>query len=891
MVSGAIRFLTSWLGHDCSKGYILISSRKREYVLAGLALAAILALTYGEVVFFGYTLSPATYSPGVTDGGPWNYTGRRIAQYPMLDAWAASLPDLPMDQIVLQYIRNFDLPLWNPYAGAGTPLAADSTTSVYTPIKIIEYLPVPYSYDLYILSRIWIAGLLTYLFLRKLNLCQAASLSGAVFYMLSGAFTWYPDPVWVNVSMYAPLLLYGVESIAESPTFSNSIVVTAATFLSILGAHIETIVLQFILATLYLTYRLSTQRLLVWKKLIAYFVSIVAGIGTSAFYVFPVFEYLSQSALAHTGTGAWALPASLAITAFVPYIIGGPGAYWSPTFNQSGVVTLLGGYVGVACLFLAIVGLISGLRSPLVRRRIAIFFFVVAVVALLKSYGMPVINLIGTLPVLDNIVFFKFSGFIWAIGFAGAAAVGVDAIISERPLGAVKASAIITSVAVGTLTLLLLPLLRSEGNTLAINWVALNLLLAASIMVGFVIASIRVSQTRATNWIIVELVVLVSAFYVPRGLPYQYQFIQSAIMLGGLTAIVLLLLLPHRLQTPKANNLRHIVLTVIVLVILIAQVGLSSASPSGLPNRYDPFTPAPYVDYLLKHAGYYRVYSVGQMTNELSPNFAGVFGLYDLGIMSSFNVKSFYEFKISNLDSGATATSLGQAELRPVARTTQVDELRKNLASYSFLGVKYIITRSDSSADMGQIRSFKLVYSKEAFIYENLEVCARTFVVNNYRVEPPKQALDPTEVVTLQACPLAIRTFELAQSNEMYSSTASILSYTPNRIVIGANVTNSGILVLTDTYYPGWVAEVDGRQVNLFLVNSLVRGVSVQPGQHVIVFTYEPLSFFVGSILSLLSVTLLVGCGLYFRRPLKAHDYGNRCGTQPSLNRAITFFF
>jgi len=59
---------------------------EHELVLSSLILALVVILAYGEIVFLGYTLSPATFSPGVLSFGPYGYYGRRIAQ------WHSSMP-------------------------------------------------------------------------------------------------------------------------------------------------------------------------------------------------------------------------------------------------------------------------------------------------------------------------------------------------------------------------------------------------------------------------------------------------------------------------------------------------------------------------------------------------------------------------------------------------------------------------------------------------------------------------------------------------------------------------------------------------------------------------------------------------------------------------------
>jgi hypothetical protein len=74
------------------------------------------------------------------------------------------------------------------------------------------------------------------------------------------------------------------------------------------------------------------------------------------------------------------------------------------------------------------------------------------------------------------------------------------------------------------------------------------------------------------------------------------------------------------------------------------------------------------------------------------------------------------------------------------------------------------------------------------------------------------------------------------------AGTARIVSWAPDRITIEAESERGGVLVLHDTYYPGWIAEVDGRATPILRADILFRGVELPPGFHRVVFRFAPLS-------------------------------------------------
>jgi uncharacterized membrane protein YfhO len=77
------------------------------------------------------------------------------------------------------------------------------------------------------------------------------------------------------------------------------------------------------------------------------------------------------------------------------------------------------------------------------------------------------------------------------------------------------------------------------------------------------------------------------------------------------------------------------------------------------------------------------------------------------------------------------------------------------------------------------------------------------------------------------------------------------------------------MLVLSDIHFPGWKATVDGREVPIERVDYLLRGVKLPAGAHDVEFAYEPASFRIGWIVSLLTLAGLgvaVALALWRRR-------------------------
>jgi len=93
-------------------------------------------------------------------------------------------------------------------------------------------------------------------------------------------------------------------------------------------------------------------------------------------------------------------------------------------------------------------------------------------------------------------------------------------------------------------------------------------------------------------------------------------------------------------------------------------------------------------------------------------------------------------------------------------------------------------------------------------------------------------------------------------------SRVDIVEYTPTRISLQADMVANGLLVLSDIYYPGWQARVDGQPVPIYRADYLLRAVPVEAGQHRVEVYYDPPLFKVGlaiTILTLLASGALLG--------------------------------
>ncbi len=77
-------------------------------------------------------------------------------------------------------------------------------------------------------------------------------------------------------------------------------------------------------------------------------------------------------------------------------------------------------------------------------------------------------------------------------------------------------------------------------------------------------------------------------------------------------------------------------------------------------------------------------------------------------------------------------------------------------------------------------------------------------------------------------------------------------------VVVKSSTEQPGFLVLSDSYYPGWKAFLDGQEVPLLRADYALRSVQVGPGSHEIRFLYDPLSVKLGLAMSIVGLLLVL---------------------------------
>lgn len=610
------------------------------------------------------------------------------------------------------------IPLWDPYLGIGQPLAADTTHHIFSPLNLGFFLPVQL-WDTVLLITLWVAGVFTFLFLRNLRLSFAACISGGIFYMLSGGFAWYMVNPDIFVMAFTPFILYSLEKIIQNKNLKFIPLASIAFAFAILGAHLESLVLQFLLVGTYFCYRIiyltllhrwnkqaiansiknnlfsdTTKRKASWPIL-----ALIGGLGLTAFFILPALEFIKSGVLEHNTSYAELHynPISLS-SGFIPYILGELHAYWTQDVTN----IALWGYVGIFALYFSILGVWLSLRDRdnEQHKYTPLFFMMVAFLSISRIANLPVATWIGHLPILNMISFGNYAGVIIPIAFSISAAFGINSL--TRGGVKIKKLAIVFLITILITLILLVPVILHllSPNTKfpshitvndAKNYVGFQILqsLAFSAMVLF--SAIAVSRNKFSIGGLIMLVILELSLYIPLGLHPIWMAYKGIIIISGMAIITFLILRQSRslsLTKPKNSNLYVIILVVIVTI--SAEVIISESSPFGMLQRYDSFQQNPVTNFLKENSEYSRIFS---FDDSLEANYPSAYKISSISQFTPFNTASFYSFIHNFLDKEADHGRFGYPPWDyTYGPMGSIEKFFENKKYFDFLGVKYILT-------------------------------------------------------------------------------------------------------------------------------------------------------------------------------------------------------
>ncbi len=195
------------------------------------------------------------------------------------------------------------------------------------------------------------------------------------------------------------------------------------------------------------------------------------------------------------------------------------------------------------------------------------------------------------------------------------------------------------------------------------------------------------------------------------------------------------------------------------------------------------------------------------------------------------------------------------------------DEKRLNLLSQRYLkllgwlNVKYILTKNTLNSENLE----KIYLGNEVKVYRNRLWMPRFFLVSNYQ-STNKNAIfkkitsldfQPQEVVFLEE-DLKAKNYQPFKKGKL-----KIIKYTETQIKLKAYLDGNGFLFISQSFYPGWQAKVNGKETTIYRANYAFQAVPLKPGNNLIDLRFQPTWPKIGAIISLLSLIVALAIILW----------------------------
>jgi hypothetical protein len=757
----------------------------------------IVVVAFSPILFVGRTLSTAGKGAVAGTNGDAPFPGQPEWDFSWdyrPDQGASTWAFEPWAEVTHRAYAAGEIPLWNPYQAAGAPHAANMQSAVFDPLLLAVNLhPTQLMWDLSIVGAFLLGAAAAYLFGRVLGLRVVPAVVTSAAFSLSGWFFLYSNNHFSRSYVFLPLLFLLVELVLRSPGFLPVFGLAVAVATNIYIGMPEASLFVLGAASVYAAVRLVQERVATPLR------TSLARLGGAG---------LLGMMLASPLLLLFAEYESLSFNLHKPELNRGTEAappwnllHWIVPWFPEGAGAPPVNWVGVTVVVSALVA-VSGHEET--KRLHAWLFVVLGVLLLVKIYDFEVLEWVGRLPVVELVFFPPFAPPVVSFASAVLAGIGVQ-VLWHRDLHLRRFIVLLA----GALTILIVAL--SRGDHLRVIVVDLSPVWVQAALLGVFAAAAVVAASRlGRRW--------------------------AALLLAGVIVCELVALAPLEFYARRADPF---------------------AAPGWMPLVRAAQGGEPYS----------RVFATG---GKLHPNTAGALGLQDIRVVDAMYVGRYWRYVRTFVQPEAFERFAGdEANPAPLSVNPMFDAL----------GVRAVL----SERDLPQVPGLRLLgRDRDTRVYEKTNAYPRAWIVHDVHVVGGEDqafaflqsrarqsdgafvvnAFDPRrEAVVEQGEETTDEALRALQGRrtpcaERPRDRVTIERYSGDSIAMRVDAACPGLLVLPDTYFPGWRAFVDGRDRTIYPTNGAFRGVTVPEGSTRVQFRYEPQAFPLGIPLAVLGIVV-----------------------------------
>jgi len=837
---------------------VIASAKRKVQWVKSANFVAGLTLLFSSFLFF-YGLFNGRYLLTERDLGPYFIPPRFF--------WVESL-------------KNGDFPLWNPYQFSGHPFFANPQHAVLYPLNSLFFLlPFDLAFNAIIILHFFLGGLFIYFLLKDLNVNTTGALISGLIFMLSGYLLSVHSLLNCLLSViWTPLIMMFFRRAIANPGFKNEVLAAIFISISFFGGGVEIVYGNFfvlLLMGIFLPfpeimfvgdkprrYKFIGSVPIYWGRIRVLFrrfkslviVSIIF-LFLSAIQLIPFLELWIHSirgkGISYQEATVWSFAPKDILLFFLPDAYGyflDMKRYW---VTQCWFKTL---YTGGLPFILSLIFFLFP-HPPLSPRgekdevrgfgKDRRFYLSLILLSLFLSLGQynPLYPFI-----------FKYVPFFNGIRY---------------PVKFLYIFILILSITAG-LGFQRLAEFSGEGGTKRLQ----NLLILSSLGSGLLLLCLILGHKEVEHFLKLRGVDFPDFGYLSVNLFHAKRF------LFYLTLFFLLLRVGYEV---KWKGWAKVLLIFFLTADLFGNMGFY-----GKEKTSDYFQKTKIVETISLDQGIFRVFSTGKTTSLDTPIL--VAGASPLDVL-----------KEKHLPTLNLLYRLHDIWGIDVVRLRKVDDLYHALIGapsisatnlIDLYGVKYIISVTPLDEDP----RLELIYSRleglegkredllkgnTVKLYRRRNAFPRAWLVKDFRVLDAKEILSklrskdfyPDKEALLEEKPLGVTPNSELRTPNSLGGLPEFISENNNRLQLLVRSSENTFLVLSDTYFLGWKAYVDGKEEKIYRANYNFRAIPLRAGTHKVEFIYDPLSFKVGAIITLLTMIGFTGVGWMLKRrgaPLRA---------------------
>lgn len=718
----------------------------------------------------------------------------------------------PWRSLAMDLIRSGHLPLWNPFSFSGYPLLGNWQSAPFYPLNFLMLLfGNVHGYGFMVFLQPVLAALFMYLFLRQLKLSKISAAFGSLVSAYSGFVMVYLEYATIGqIMIWLPLILYLIEKYFEGRKIRFLALISICLFPVLTGGFFQPAFYVILIAALYWLFRsLSTPKEINKPRLITMgAVFILLGVTTAAVQLIPTAELLKYSIrnLDHNIVeyNYGLLPPQNLISLMAPDFFGNP-----VTGNYWGAIQYqeATGYFSAIALGLATAAIFIKKKDWRLNLFAGLF-----ISSIILAFDNPISRLIYQLklPLLSTgyasrwLVITAFSG-----AFLSAFALER---INLKKLGLTFLGFLgVLVIVFGLIWKDLIPISAIHAQV-----VQRNLILPIALLVAGTLVAFFIKNRKWASWLLLILVAFDLGRFTMKFTPFSasdyttrpipvFEYIKSQTKIDRV--------ITEEGPIMPANTWVY--------------PGLYS------PGGYDPLLTKDY-------AIFFHGVNTGQTQGTQTP------GNFDSGVFTRY-------LNLVNLDS----------------------PLIDLVGAKFLLAVKY-----DSAGKIrpwGKLNEVRVNPTRYKPVFEDNEMV----VLENQTVLPraslyyiPEQESDSTKAVEKLVGGFDFRNKLLINKDnpKAYlpgkSDSVEITGYFANKVDLKVKAQNGAYLLLTDTFFPGWQAYINGKPSEIMRADGIFRALEVPPGESSVEMVYSPISFKVGAAISIVSIAvalmLVFGGGFTF---------------------------